>query len=217
MKKYDTVIFDMDGTILNTLEDLTDSMNYILKTHGYLEKTMEECRRAVGNGAGCFLADMLPEGKNDPEFEELLKEYGVYYQGHSKIKTRPYEGIIALMDALKEQQVKIAIVSNKGDGAVKKLNTEYFGDKIETAVGERAGIRRKPEPDSVLEALRILGSDKEKALYVGDSEVDYHTAVNAEMACVLVSWGFRDREQLEQLKPDYIIDRPEELLKILEK
>lgn len=215
MKKYDTVIFDMDGTILNTLEDLKDAMNYILRTHGYPEKTLEECRRAVGNGARRFLADMLPAGERDPDFEELLKEYGVYYQAHAQIRTRPYDGIIALMDALKEKQVKMAIVSNKGDGAVKKLNEEYFGDRIKTAVGERAGIRRKPEPDAVLEALKILGSEKGSALYVGDSEVDYHTAANAGMACVLVSWGFRDRKQLEQLEPDDIIDRPEELLKIL--
>lgn len=215
MKNYNTVIFDMDGTILNTLEDLTDAMNYILRNHGYPEKTLEECRRAVGNGARRFLADMLPQGEQDPDFEELLKEYGAYYQGHSKIKTRPYDGIVELMGALKERQVKMAIVSNKGDGAVKKLNVEYFDDKIETAIGERPGIRRKPEPDSVLEALKVLGSEKDKALYVGDSEVDYHTAFNAGMACALVSWGFRDREQLEQLEPDYIIDCPMELLDIL--
>lgn len=214
MKKFDTVVFDMDGTILNTLDDLKDAMNHILRSHGYPEKTLEECRRAVGNGARRFLADMLPQGEADPEFEALLKEYGVYYQGHSQIKTRPYDGIVALMEALNEKQIKMAIVSNKGDGPVKDLNRKYFGDLIETAVGERPGIRRKPEPDSVLEALKILGSSRETAVYVGDSEVDYHTAANAGMTCALVSWGFRDREQLEALKPDYIIDRPEELLEI---
>lgn len=215
MKTFDTVIFDMDGTILNTLEDLSDSMNYILRTHGYQERTAEACRRAVGNGAGHFLAEMLPLGKEDPEFENLLREYGSYYQTHSGIKTRPYEGILPLMEKLKERQIKMAIVSNKGDAAVKQLNQEYFGNRIATAVGEREGIRRKPEPDSVLEALNLLGSKKEQALYVGDSEVDYHTAVNAGMACALVSWGFRDREQLEALHPEYLIDCPEELLKIV--
>lgn len=121
-----------------------------------------------------------------------------------------------LLERLKERGVRLAIVSNKGDASVKELNRRYFGDLIGTAVGERPGIRRKPEPDSVLEALRVLGSSRERAVYVGDSEVDYHTAANAGMACVLVSWGFRCRKQLEELGPEYIIDRPEELLELLD-
>lgn len=216
MKKFDTVVFDMDGTLLNTLEDLRDAMNHILKKYGYEEKSLEEVRRAVGNGAGRFMKDMLPQGEADPAYGKLLKEYGEYYQAHCQVKTRPYDGILPMLDQLREQEVRVAIVSNKGDGAVKELNRQYFGSAIGTAVGERPGIRRKPEPDSVLEALRILGSSRERSVYVGDSEVDYHTAANAGMTCVLVSWGFRDREQLLQLKPDYLIDRPEELLKILE-
>lgn len=214
MKKFDTVIFDMDGTLLNTLEDLRDAMNYILKKYGYPEKSLEEVRCAVGNGAGRFMRDMLPGGEGNPDYEKLLKEYGAYYQAHCQVKTRPYDGITALLDQLKERGIKTAIVSNKGDGAVKELNSQYFGDAIETAVGERPGIRRKPEPDSVLEALRILGTSRERAVYVGDSEVDYHTAANAGMACALVSWGFRHREQLQELNPDYLIDRPEELLEV---
>lgn len=216
MRKYDTVVFDMDGTLLNTLEDLHDAMNYILNRHGYPEKSLEEVRCAVGNGAARFMRDMLPGGEENPDYEKLLKEYGEYYQSHAEIKTRPYEGNVELLRQLKERNVKVAIVSNKGDGAVKALNGRYFGDLIQTAVGERPGIRRKPAPDSVLEALKLLGSERERAVYVGDSEVDYHTAANAGMACALVSWGFRHREQLEQLKPDYLIDQPLELLKVLE-
>lgn len=212
MKKFDTVVFDMDGTLLNTLEDLHDAMNYILKKYGYPEKSLEEVRCAVGNGAGQFMNDMLPGGKENPDYEKLLKEYGEYYRSHCQIKTRPYDGIVELLEQLKEQGVKIAIVSNKGDEAVKKLNRQYFGDLIDTAVGERPGIRRKPEPDSVLEALRILNSSRETAVYVGDSEVDYHTAANAGMTCALVSWGFRHREQLQELEPDHMIDQPQELL-----
>ena len=215
MKKFDTVVFDMDGTLLNTLEDLHDAMNHILKKYGYPEKSLEEVRCAVGNGAGRFMKDMLPGGEENPEYEKLLKEYGAYYQAHCQIKTRPYDGIEALLGELNKRGIRIAIVSNKGDGAVKELNRQYFGEAIGTAVGERQGIRRKPAPDSVLEALKLMGSSKETAVYVGDSEVDYHTAANAGMTCVLVSWGFRHREQLEELKPDYIIDRPEELLEIL--
>lgn len=215
MKKYDTVIFDMDGTILYTLEDLRDAMNHTLTDHGYPERTLEECRRAMGNGARRFMEDLLPGGADNPDFEQMLKEYGQYYQEHSQIKTRPYEGIAELLEELNVRNVKMAIVSNKGDATVKKLNREYFGTAIDIAVGECVGIRRKPDPDTVLEALKNLNSEKEKALYVGDSEVDYYTAVNAGMKCVLVSWGFRDRDQLEELKPDYIIDTPRELLDIL--
>lgn len=214
-KRYDTVIFDMDGTILNTLEDLHDSMNHILKQYGYPEKTLEECRKAVGNGAACFLADMLPEGRQTPGFTEMLKAYGCYYQAHSREKTRPYDGILELIESLKAQKIKTAIVSNKGDAVVKQLNRDYFGTSIEIAVGERDGIRRKPDPDSVLEALKLLDSKKETALYVGDTEVDHATAVNAGMDCVLVSWGFRERTKLEQLQPRAVIDVPEELLNLL--
>ena len=214
--KYDTVVFDMDGTLLNTLDDIADGVNYILRQYQYPEKSLDEVRRAVGNGARQLMRLMLPGGEENPRFDHILKEYGAYYQAHCQEKTRAYEGIPELLGALKEKGVKLAIVSNKGDGAVKELNRQYFAENIETAVGERPGIRRKPEPDSVLEALRILGSTRERALYVGDSEVDYDTAKNGKMACVLVSWGFRTREQLEALHPDYLIDRPEQLLTLLQ-
>lgn len=154
-------------------------------------------------------------GEDNPLFAQILEEYGEYYQSHCQIKTRAYDGIPELLEKLEGAGVKAAIVSNKGDAAVKELNRRYFSKHIDTAVGERAGIRRKPEPDSVLEALRILGGSLERTLYVGDSEVDYHTAANAKMDCVLVSWGFRDRQQLEGLHPEYLIDRPEELLDIV--
>lgn len=213
--RYDTVVFDMDGTLLNTLEDIADSVNYILRQYQYPEKSLEEVRRAVGNGARQLMRLSLPEGEDTPGFEQILKEYGAYYQGHCQRKTRAYDGIPELLRKLKEAGVKMAIVSNKGDGAVKELNCLYFAQDIGTAVGERPGIRRKPEPDSVLEALRILNSSRERALYVGDSEVDYYTAKNGELACVLVSWGFRDREQLAALGADHLIDHPAQLLDIL--
>ncbi|MDO5346213.1 MAG: HAD family hydrolase [Lachnospiraceae bacterium] len=214
--KYDTVVFDMDGTLLNTLDDIADSVNAILRQYQYPEKSLEEVRLAVGNGARQLMRLVLPGGEENPKFEQILKEYGAYYQEHCQKKTRAYDGIPELLQALKDAGVKMAIVSNKGDGAVKELNRQYFAKNIETAVGEREGIRRKPEPDSVLEALRILDSQKERALYVGDSEVDYHTAKKGKLTCVLVSWGFRDREQLAALQPDYLIDDPEQLLDILQ-
>lgn len=209
--KYDTIVFDMDGTLLNTLEDIADSANYMLRRYGYPEQPLEKVRCTVGNGARRLMSGLLEQGEATPRFEELLAEYGAYYKSHCEIKTRAYDGIPEVLQKLKETGIKMAIVSNKGDEAVKALNRRYFGAVIGTAVGERPGIRRKPEPDSVLEALRILGSSPEKTLYVGDSEVDYYTAKNGGIACVLVSWGFRTREQLAALKPDYLIDRPEEL------
>lgn len=210
--RYTTVIFDMDGTLLNTLDDIADGVNYILEQYRYPRKTLDEVRRAVGNGAGRLMEGVLPGGRENPRFEQILGEYCQYYQAHCQIKTRAYDGILETLDRLKDAGVNMGIVSNKGDGAVKELNRQYFADYIQTAVGEQAGIRRKPWPDSVLEALRLLGGEQSKALYVGDSEVDYETAKNAGTDCALVSWGFRSRDFLEEFSPEYLIDRPEELL-----
>ena len=213
--RYTTVIFDMDGTLLNTLDDLADGVNYMMDQYGYPRKTREEVRGALGNGARYLMSHLLPQGEDHPRFEQILQEYGAYYQAHCQIKTKPYDGIPEVLKALKEAGVKMAIVSNKGGGAVKELNRQYFSQYIHTAVGEKPGIRRKPCPDSVLEALRLLDGDLQKALYVGDSEVDYETASNGKMACALVSWGFRDRSFLENFSSDYLVDQPEELRRIV--
>lgn len=212
--RYTAVIFDMDGTLLNTLGDLEDSVNHMLRKYGYPEKSEDEVRKALGNGAAYLMSRMVPGGKENPLFGQILEEYGAYYQSHCQIRTCPYEGVPEVLEKLKKRGVKLAIVSNKGDGAVQELNRYYFGEAIGTAVGERPGIRRKPWPDSVLEALRILGVPGEKALYVGDSEVDYETAKRAGIACALVSWGFRDREFLRSFSPDYLADIPLELEEI---
>lgn len=213
--RYKTVIFDMDGTLLNTLEDIADGVNHTLKEYGYPQRTLEEVRCAVGNGARFLMRRMLPDGEENPKFEQILKVYEEYYKEHCQIKTGAYPGIRKLLEDLKQKSVGMAIVSNKGDGAVKELNRIYFSDSIAAAVGERPGIRRKPEADSVLEALRLLRGERKTALYVGDSEVDAATAANAGMDCALVSWGFRPRQQLQELGAAYLIDRPEELLEII--
>lgn len=217
MKKYDTVIFDLDGTLMDTLEDLADSVNEILSRNGYPVRTIREVRRIVGNGLRQTLTLCLPEGTKQEVVDRLLPEFASYYQEHCQIKTKPYDGIEDTLRELSARGFKLAIVSNKRDEAVKTLNREYFAEYVRVAIGENesAGIRKKPAPDTVYQALRELGSSREQAVYVGDSEVDRMTAENAGLPCVSVDWGFRDREELEKLKPAWLISRPEELLKIL--
>lgn len=217
MKKYDTVIFDLDGTLMDTLEDLADAVNEILSRNGYPVRTIREVRRIVGNGLRQTLTLCLPEGTKQEVIDRLLPEFASYYQEHCQIKTKPYDGIEDTLRELSAKGFKLAIVSNKRDEAVKTLNREYFAEYVRVAIGENesAGIRKKPAPDTVYQALRELGSSREQAVYVGDSEVDRMTAENAGLPCVSVDWGFRDREELEKLKPAWLISRPEELLKIL--
>ncbi|MDD2957718.1 MAG: HAD family hydrolase [Lachnospiraceae bacterium] len=214
-KKWQAVIFDLDGTLLYTLEDIADSVNYILKKYGYVEKTPEEIRRSLGNGARRLMKLAVPLGEENKQFEQILLEYEAYYESHCRRKTRPYPGIPKLLEQLKQENIRTAIVSNKGDGAVKALNEIYFSKYMDTAVGERSGMKKKPAPDTVLEALKELGTDREHAVYVGDSEVDFKTAANAGMTCILVTWGFRDKEQLLHLAPDHLADTPEEIFQIL--
>ena len=217
MKKYDTVIFDLDGTLMDTLEDLADAVNEILSRNGYPVRTIREVRRIVGNGLRQTLTLCLPEGTKQEVVDRLLPEFASYYQENCQIKTKPYDGIEDTLRGLSARGFKLAIVSNKRDEAVKTLNREYFAEYVRVAIGENesAGIRKKPAPDTVYQALRELGSSREQAVYVGDSEVDRMTAENAGLPCVSVDWGFRDREELEKLKPAWLISRPEELLKIL--
>ena len=210
------VIFDLDGTLLNTLDDLADSVNHTMRHFKLPEKTVDEVRRSVGNGGRKLMERVIPGGNSHPRFEEILAYYTPYYQSHCRIKTAPYDGIMDLLTRLKQQGIASAIVSNKGDGAVQELYRQYFSELVSTAVGEREaqGIRKKPCPDTVLEAVKRIGCSVGEAVYVGDSEVDAQTALAADMRCVLVSWGFRDRPELEALQPDALIDSPEELLKL---
>lgn len=216
--KYNTVIFDLDGTLMDTLEDLANAVNEILRRNDYPVKTVGEVRRIVGNGLKQTLTLCLPEGTDKAVIEKLLPEFASYYQEHCQIKTKPYEGIEDTLRELSARGYRLAIVSNKRDEAVKTLNREWFEKYVKVAIGENesAGIRKKPAPDTVYQAIRELGSEKELAVYVGDSEVDKMTADNAGLPCISVDWGFRDREELEKLKPAYLISRPEELLEILQ-
>lgn len=216
-RKYNTVIFDLDGTLMDTLEDLANAVNEILKRHGYPVRSLEYVRRIVGNGLRQTLTLCLPEGTEAAVIDRLLPEFASYYQAHCQIKTKPYDGILDTLRELCARGYRLAIVSNKRDEAVKTLNEECFRDYVKVAIGENedAGIRKKPAPDTVYQALKELGSEKGQAVYVGDSEVDKKTADNAGLPCISVDWGFRDREELEKLQPAYLISSPEELLKIL--
>ena len=197
------ILFDLDGTLLDTLEDLKDGVNYALRSFGYPEHTLREVRDMVGNGARKLIADAVPEGA---EVEPVLACFQEYYQSHCRIKTRPYEGIEAALREL-ARDFPLAIVSNKPDGAVKKLCAEYFPGVY--AQGERSGCPRKPAPDMLQVAMREIGV--ERCIYVGDSEVDVSTARNAGVPCLSVTWGFRDREQLEEAGADWFCSGPDGL------
>ena len=215
MKKYDTVIFDLDGTLLNTLEDLTDAVNFVMRANEYPERTIEEVRCFVGNGIRRLMELAVPEGVSEDTFENVFEQFKSYYTDHCQIKTCAYEGIMELLEKLYTDGVSMAIVSNKNHAAVCELNEIYFKKYIEVAIGQKDGIRKKPAPDTVLQALKELGKEKESAIYVGDSEVDFLTAQNTGMDCVLVTWGFRTTEELGVYEPTAFIDKPEQLLKVL--
>lgn len=217
MQKIDTVVFDLDGTLLNTLEDLADSVNYAMRQYGLPEHTLEEVRAYVGNGVAKLIERSIPHGTDHPYYEQILDSFKTHYALHCEDKTCPYEGIMELLSQLKEQNFRMAIVSNKFDGAVKKLNKKYFNRFISVAIGESATVQRKPAPDTVYQALAELNADASQAVYVGDSEVDRQTAANVPMTCISVTWGFRTREQLLEsgASDACMIKTPQELLPLL--
>lgn len=219
MKKYTTIIFDLDGTLLNTLEDLTDAVNVMLRNFEYPERTLEEVRRFVGNGIRRLVERALPENVNHSIYEEAFSFFASYYTQNCRIKTRPYDGVLELIESLADKGVRMAIVSNKNDAAVKELNQYYFAEHIHHALGVTDKLAKKPAPEMIWEAFKELAGEdsvsREEALYVGDSEVDKQTADNAGLDCALVSWGFRERALLENLAPAYLIDAPCELLDLL--
>lgn len=213
----EAVIFDLDGTLLNTLEDLCDAVNAALEINGMPKRTLEEVRNFVGNGVRNLMLRAVENGEDNPLFEKAFADFKEYYALHCKDKTGPYRGIIELLEVLQNRGIKMAIVSNKIDSAVKELNSFYFSEYTKTAIGEMEGVARKPAPDTALKALRELGVSAEKAIYVGDSDVDIMTARNAGLDCVSVTWGFRDRDFLIENGATRLIDYPLQLLQYLEK
>ena len=214
MIAYNTYIFDLDGTLLDTLGDLASSVNYALRTHGMPEHSIEDVRRFVGNGVRKLIERSVPSGTENPHFEATFATFREYYMKHSLDTTRPYDGIPETLAALKAKGCRLAVVSNKMMAATQELCRHFFPDTIEVAIGENEaeGIRKKPAPDIVYASLRELGVDKHSAVYVGDSDVDIETARNAGLPCISVLWGFRDRDFLIQHGAKTFISAPQELL-----
>lgn len=212
---YKLAVFDMDGTILDTLEDLKDSTNFALEKCGYPTRSYDEVRRFVGNGIRKLIERAVPEGLTTEQIDRVHEVFTEHYKVHCADKTKAYDGIKPLLEKLRASGVKTAVVSNKADYGVQELCKEYFDGLFDYAVGEREGIRRKPAPDAVNEALRVLGMSKSEAVYIGDSDVDFETAKNAELPCISVLWGFRDEEFLREKGATLFVRDPAEIYDII--
>lgn len=213
MNAYTTVVFDLDGTLLDTLEDLTAAVNQALRECGYPEHTMDEVRGFVGNGIGMLIQRALPPEKDADEeaYELTLQAFKLYYAQHNSDTTAPYEGILNMLRALRAAGIKIAVVSNKNDANVKALCQRFFSGLIDEAVGEKEGVRRKPEPDTVLNVMQAFHVTPKETLYVGDSDVDVKTAANAGVDCAAVLWGFRSERHLREAGAETLFRTPAEL------
>lgn len=209
----DNFIFDLDGTLLNTLNDLAASTNYALRTAGMPEHSVDDVRRFVGNGVKKLMERAIPGGLSNPQFDETYATFRKHYLEHSLDTTKPYDGIPEVLAELKRRGKKLAIVSNKFYAATQELAAHFFPETIKVAIGERENIRKKPAPDTVLEAMRQLGVGKEGTVYIGDSDVDIDTARNVGVPCISVLWGFRDRDFLLEHGATTLIEKPEELLR----
>lgn len=213
--RYRAVIFDLDGTLLDTLEDLADSVNYALEKFGFPRRSLEEIRQFVGNGVRVLMERAVPSGTETPDLEACLACFKAYYAGHMQNKTRPYDGIEPLLQNLQSSGYRIAVVSNKFDAAVKELCREWFPKTVSVAVGESETVAKKPSPQGVWTAMKELGCLPGEIVYVGDSEVDVQTAKNANIACISVLWGFRDREWLKENGAAMFAESPAELQSLL--
>lgn len=211
---YRTYIFDLDGTLLDTLADLAASVNYALHTHGMPARSIDDVRRFVGNGVRLLMERAVPNGAANPQFDDAFTTFRQHYMQHSLDTTRPYPGIPESLAALRARGCRIAVVSNKMMAATQELCHHFFPDVVEVAIGEHEaeGIRKKPAPDTVFAALKSLGVGKEGAVYVGDSDVDISTARNAGIPCISVLWGFRNRDFLLHHGATTFVAAPEELL-----
>ena len=215
--KYELAIFDMDGTILDTLEDLTDAMNYCLEKYKMPLKSLDQIRSYVGNGIHKLIERAVPKETISTTVEEIYALFSEYYREHCAIKTRPYDGICQVIAALKNQGIKTAVVSNKADFAVKSLCDDYFCGLFDYSVGDKPGMRRKPYPDGVIQVMNYFNVALNKAVYIGDSDVDFHTAQNAGIDVIMVGWGFRDEDFLYSIGAKKVIHEPAEILHIITK
>lgn len=215
--KIDTIIFDLDGTLLNSLGDLHACFNHAIKSFGYPERSLNEIKSFVGNGIKKAIERALPKPVEDRDLNKIVDYFRIYYKDHMLEFTKPYDGIIEMLEEARKKGFKLAVVSNKYDDEVKMLVKNYFGKYIDIAIGEGHGIRKKPEVDGVIEAINELDSNLKRAIFVGDSDVDIKTAKNAGIHCISVTWGFRDRNFLMAEGAEYFANHPKEILEIIEK
>ena len=213
--KFSTVIFDLDGTLLNTLGDLTASVNAVLAAHGYPTQDSHTVRSNIGNGLRNLITRSLPAGADEAFIEQCTRQMIEYYGKHLHVHTRPYDGVSTAIKSLDEAGIQIAVLSNKYDAGTRKLVNNFFPARIDLAIGERPNVPRKPDPAAVFEIMEKLGADRETTAYVGDSSTDMQTAKNAGLLAVGVTWGFRSREDLEAGGADIIISHPSELVPLL--
>ena len=212
---YQTAVFDLDGTLLDTLEDLYRAVNIALAARSFPLRSRDEVRMFVGNGVEMLIRRAVPTGTDEETTLAVLADFKTTYAAICEDHTRPYDGIPDMLTALREKGIRVAVVSNKFDAATKQLCEKYFGNLVEVAIGERAGVRKKPAPDTVLEALQELGVTSQGAVYIGDSDVDIETARNCGMPCISVTWGLRDRDFLLQNGAEILVDTPEGLLGVI--
>lgn len=213
---YDTILFDLDGTLLNTLDDLADSVNAVLEAEACALRTKDEIRDFIGDGVKMLMKRSLPKDRDEEEILRCLEQFREIYMKNMLNQTKPYEGILDLLKNLKHMGMKLGVVSNKPDEATKEMCRLFFEENIDVAIGDNHERKKKPAPDNVFEALKQLQSKQDKTLYVGDSNVDMQTAKNAGLACVGVTWGYRSREVLLSEGANYMIDEPNHLIGLIE-
>ncbi len=213
--RYKTIIFDLDGTLLNTLDDLADSVNFALRKCSMPERTVDEVRRFIGNGVRVLMRRSVPTGTCEEDYIKAYNAFTAHYAGNSRNKTAPYNGVTDMLKKLKLCGYKLAIVSNKIDFAVKDLRDEFFSDVIDVAIGDSEDTANKPAPDMVYKAVKELGAETDSCVYIGDTDVDLETAKNSGMDCITVSWGFRSRAELEGYGAEMIIDAPDEIFELV--
>ena len=213
--RYKLALFDMDGTVLDTLQDLADSTNAVLEKHGFPTHDIEAVRQFVGNGAKVLIEKAVPAGTDARKIDAVLADFKEYYGDHSADATKPYDGIPEMLRQLRAAGVRTAVVSNKPDFAVRSLSAQYFGELFDVSIGDREGVRKKPAPDSVLEVMRQLGCEPCETVYIGDSDVDVQTAQNAGIDGIFVDWGFRSVECLCQSGAKTVVSSPNEIAELI--
>ncbi len=217
MPTYNAVIFDLDGTLLNTLKDLADAVNYALRAMSWPERTADQVRQFVGNGVKLLMDRAAPAGADEPSRAKCLALFKDRYAAHMADRTAPYPGVMETLKVLRDKGCRLAVCSNKFDAAVKGLSRDYFPGLLDAAAGENeaAGVPKKPHPAMVRQLMDKLGADPARTVYVGDSDVDIETAKNAGIPCISVTWGFRSRAFLLEHGASTLIDKPEELLPLV--